>query len=74
MARKKKGMLFGKPRDDVVKHPGAFSSKAKKASESTAEYSKDVLKSDSKASPATKKQAVLAKAFATMRAKKIKKK
>ena len=69
----KKGTLFGKPRGKVVKHPGAFSAKAKKAGKSTGGYAKSVLKKGSKASTKTKKQAALAKAFKTMRNKKKKK-
>lgn len=72
-AKKQKGRLFGKPRGSVVKHPGAFSAKAKAAGMSTSAYAEKVSKSDT-ASPQTKKQAGLAKAFATMRSKKKKKK
>jgi hypothetical protein len=63
----KKGTLFGKPRGEVIKHPGAFSAKAKKAGKSTSEYAASVTKKGSTATSATKKQAALAKAFATMR-------
>lgn len=66
----KKGTLFGKPRGEVVKHPGAFSAKAKKSGMSTSSYATKVTSKGSTASPQTKKQAGLAKAFATMRAKK----
>jgi hypothetical protein len=58
--------LFGKPRDQVVKHPGAFSAKAKAAGKSTSEYANE----KSHAGGTLGKQAALAKAFATMRAKK----
>jgi hypothetical protein len=68
--RKPEGTLFGKPKSEVIKHPGAFTAKAEKAKMSTGAYASKVLKEDSKASPQTKKQAGLAKAFATMRAKK----
>lgn len=34
----KKGTLFGKPRGEVVKHPGVFSAAAKRHGESTHEY------------------------------------
>jgi len=75
MAKKaKKGTLFGKPREEVVKHPGAFSAKAKRAHMSTDEYANKVLKEGSRASAETKKQAALAKAFKTMREKKLAKK
>jgi len=46
---------------------GAFSAKAKKAGMSTSAYASKVLSSGSKASAKTKKQAALAKAFATAR-------
>jgi hypothetical protein len=64
------GTLFGKPKDEVIKHPGAFTAKAEKAKMSTAAYANKVTSEGSKASAQTKKQAGLAKAFATMRAKK----
>jgi len=67
---KAKGKLFGKPRGSVIKHPGAFSKKAKAAGMSTGAYANYVLKQGSKASGQTKKQAGLAKAFSTMRKKK----
>lgn len=66
----KKGTLFGKPRGEVVKHPGSFKAAAKKAGKTVAQEAKSVLKSGSKASPAMKKKAGLAKAFATMRGEK----
>ena len=34
----KKGTLFGKPRSEVVKHPGVFSAAAKRHGESTHEF------------------------------------
>ena len=64
------GTLFGKPRSEVIKHPGAFKAKAEHAGMSTSAYAAKVTKPGSKASPQTKKQGSLAKAFATMRAKK----
>ena len=67
---KKEGTLFGKPRSEVIKHPGAFSAKADKAKMSTSAYANKVLKEGSKASALTKKQAVLAKTLAGLRAKK----
>ena len=69
MARKK-GTLFGKPRSSVVKRPGAFRRKAEAAGMSTGAYARKVLKSGSKASTRTKRQASLAKAFKTMRGRK----
>lgn len=65
-----KGTLFGKPRKQIIKHPGAFSAKAAKAGMSTAAYEKKVLAKGSKADTTTKHQASLAKAFATMRKEK----
>jgi hypothetical protein len=64
------GTLFGKPRSEVVKHPGAFKAKAEHAGMSTGAYAAKVTKPGSKASAQTKKQGSLAKAFATMRSKK----
>lgn len=64
------GTLFGKPKSQVIKRPGAFKAKAKKAGMSTGAYARKVLKKGSKASARTRKQAALAKAFATMRRKK----
>jgi len=66
----KKGTLFGKPRGSVIKHPGAFTKKAKTAGQSVSDYATRVLKKGSTASAATKKQAVLARTLAKMRKKK----
>lgn len=68
----KKGTLFGKPREEVIKHPGAFSETAEKAGKSTAAYARQVTKPGSKASTQTKRQANLAKTFAKLRAGKAK--
>lgn len=68
----KKGTLFGKPREEVVKHPGAFSEKAEKAGKSTAAYARQVTKPGSQASTKTKRQANIAKTFAKLRAGKAK--
>ena len=62
--------LFGRPRSEVIKHPGAFKRKAKKAHSSVAEFARKVLGKRSHASRQTKRQAALAKAFETMRRKK----
>jgi len=70
----KKGTLFGRPREEVIKRPGAFSAKAKRAHMSTSEYADKVLKKGNRASAETRKQAGLAKAFETMREKKLAKK
>jgi hypothetical protein len=70
MKKAMSGMLFGKPRSEVIKRPGAFKAKAHAAGKSVSQEAASVLKKGSKASPLTKKQAGLAKAFATMRAKK----
>lgn len=66
----KKNTLFGKPRNQVIKHPGAFSKKAKAAGMSTGAYATKATKPGSKTDATTRRQAGLAKAFATMRAKK----
>jgi len=67
-----KGTLFGKPRDEVVKRPGAFTAKADKAGKSTSAYARQVLKPSSSASTRTKKQAALAQTFKKLRAGKAK--
>jgi hypothetical protein len=63
----KKGTLFGKPKSQVVKHPGAFKAKAKAAGMSTSAFASKVTKKGSGASTQTKRQANLAKTFAKMR-------
>lgn len=70
----RKGKLFGRPRSQVVKRPGAFKAKAKRAGMSTSAYANKVLKKGSRASARTKRQASLAKAFKTMRKGKRRKK
>lgn len=62
----KSGTLFGKPRGEVVKHPGAFSAAAKRAGMSTAAFAKKHEHS----SGVLGKRARLAETFARMRAKK----
>lgn len=57
----------------AVKHPGAFTKKAKSAGESIGKFAKDVLKKGSKASGKTKKQAVLAETFRKIARKRKKK-
>lgn len=57
--------LFGKPRSDVIKHPGAFSAKAARAGMSTSAYAKK----EEHAPGTLGKQARLAETFAGMRAK-----
>lgn len=37
----KKGTLFGKPKSQVVKHPGVFSSAAQRAGETTHQYAEE---------------------------------
>jgi hypothetical protein len=66
-SRRRKGKLFGRPRSSVIKRPGAFKAKARRAGMSTSAYSRKVLKKGSRASARTRKQAALAKAFSTMR-------
>jgi adenylosuccinate synthase len=56
-----KGTLFGKPRDEVIKRPGALTAKAKKAKKSISEFCAK------KHTGTTAKQCGLAKAFKTMR-------
>jgi hypothetical protein len=68
----KKGTLFGKPRSEVVKRPGAFRAKAEAAGKSTAGFAKQVLKEGSKASTRTKRQAALAQTFSKLRKGKAK--
>jgi hypothetical protein len=58
------GTLFGKPRDQVIKRPGALTAKAKKAGVSVSQYCATPRKGR------TGKQCGLAKAFSTMRSKK----
>lgn len=62
--------LFGKPKSQVVKRPGAFSAKAKAAGMSTSAYASKVTAPGSTADTRTKRQANLAEVFASMRAKK----
>lgn len=62
-----KGTLFGKPRGDVIKRPGAFTAKAKGAGMTTSGYAKKVLAPGSQASARTKRQANLARTFASWR-------
>lgn len=66
----KKGTLFGKPRGQVVKRPGAFGRKAKAAGMSTSAYARTVLSSKGRHSKRTVLQANLARTFAKMRRKK----
>jgi hypothetical protein len=61
----KKGTLFGKPRSEVVKHPGAFSAAAHKAGKSTSEYAQE----KKHAGGTIGHRARLALVFAKMRAK-----
>lgn len=69
-SRKKKGTLFGKPRNEVVKHPGAEKAAAKKAGMSTQAFAEKNKHASGKAG----KRARLALAFAKMRGKKRSKK
>lgn len=59
------GTLFGKPRSQVIKRPGAFRAKAQAAGESTAQFANEHASDPG----LTGRQARLAKAFATMRAR-----
>lgn len=51
----------------AIKHPGAFSAKAKEAGMSTMAFAKKVTKKGSKASTKTKRQANLAKELKSFR-------
>ena len=62
----KSGTLFGKPRGEVIKHPGVFRAAAKRAGVSTAKFAAE-HKHDS---GVLGKRARLAQTFAHMRAKK----
>ncbi len=53
----------------AIKHPGAFTKKAKKAGMSVSAYATKVLKKGSKASAQTKRQAALAKTLRKMHKK-----
>lgn len=66
----KKGTLFGKSRSSVIKHPGAFTRKASSAGKSTGAFASQVKSNPGKYSTSTRKQAVLDRAFETMRSKK----
>ena len=61
---KKKNWIKG-----VVKRPGAFAKKAKRAKKSVAAYADQVLKKGSRASTRTKRQARLAQTLRKMRRK-----
>jgi hypothetical protein len=63
------GTLFGKPRGEVIKRPGAFRKKAQAAGKSTSAYASQVLAPGSGASTRTKRQANLARTFSRMRRK-----
>jgi hypothetical protein len=62
----RKGTIFGKPRGEVVKHPGVFSSAAEHAGKSTHEYAEEHKGSAGKIG----KRARLALTFEGMRKKK----
>jgi hypothetical protein len=62
----KKGMLFGKPRSQIVKHPGTFKKYAERHGESTHE----AAEKEKGASGTLGRRARLALAFETMRKKK----
>ncbi len=62
----KKGTLFGKPRSDVIKHPGVFSAAARRHGESTHEYAEQEKGAGGKLGH----RARLALAFEGMRKKK----
>ncbi len=60
------GTLFGKPRGEVVKHPGSFSKAAKKVGMST----HSLAEKDKSSSGVMGKRARLALTFEKMRSKK----
>jgi len=60
------GKLFGKPRGEVVKHPGIFKAAAERAGKSTQEYAEE----NKHASGKLGSRARLALTFAKMRGKK----
>lgn len=55
-----KGTLFGKPRNEVIKHPGSFSNQAHRAGMSTRQFASKELKKGSHATTKTKRKASLA--------------
>ena len=63
---RKKGTLFGKPRSEVVKHPGAFSASAKRHKMSTHAFAEK----EKGASGTEGRRARLALVFEKMRSKK----
>jgi len=60
---KKKGTLFGKPSSSVVKRPGAFTAKAKRAGRGVQEHARYVLAHPDSFDTRTKRQAALARRF-----------
>ncbi len=62
----KKGTIFGKPRGEVVKHPGVFSAAAQRHGETTHEYAEQ----EKGASGKLGRRARLALTFEGMRKKK----
>ena len=58
-------MLFGKPKSEVVKRPGAFRRAAQRAGESTAEYAQEKQHAPGRLG----KEARLAKVFSKIRPK-----
>ena len=65
----KKGTLFGKPRDEVIRYPGSFTAQAEGAGMSTGAFASKVLGPGSNASARTKRRANLSRTFASMRKK-----
>lgn len=66
MSKSAGGTLFGKPRGEVVKHPGSFRKAAHRHGESTHEYAEK----EKHASGTVGRRARLALAFEAMRRKK----
>jgi hypothetical protein len=59
----KKGTLFGKPKGEIVKHPGAFRNAAARAGKSTHEFAEEKKHASGKVG----RRARLALAFEKMR-------
>jgi hypothetical protein len=62
--------LFGRPRSEVIKHPGAFSKAAADAGMTTHEFQTMIMNHPGRFSPRRRKQAALARTFEKMRSKK----
>lgn len=61
--------LFGKPRSQVIKHPGAFAKQASARGMSTHEFQQMVMRHSERYPAQTVRRASLARTFEKMRAK-----